>query len=196
MDAPKVSVVTDPERDRVLSSLALGFADDPLMRWLFPRADTYLTAATGEFYNAFGGGAIDHGTAYRTANSEGAALWYPPGHGPDEERLANAMAALLDEQTLLEGAGLLEGMAKYHPEEPCWYLAVIGVDSAYQGRGLGAQLMKHALRRVDEESMPAYLESSNPRNMSLYRRHGFEEIGVIQSGSSPTVVPMFREARR
>ena len=30
----------------------------------------------------------------------------------------------------------------------------------------------------------AYLESSNPRNMSLYERHGFESMGKVQIGDS------------
>ncbi|MCA1748539.1 MAG: hypothetical protein LC634_03060 [Sphingomonadales bacterium] len=42
---------------------------------------------------------------------------------------------------------------------------------------------------------PAYLESSNPRNISLYLRHGFEIVGEIQHGSSPVMTPMLRPAR-
>jgi len=56
-------------------------------------------------------------------------------------------------------------------------------------------LMKTALERVDAEGLPAYLESSNARNVSLYERHGFEVIGEIQHGSSPTMLPMYRAAR-
>ena len=81
MDDLSIPAVADEERARVLASLALGFAADPLMRWLFPTGGDYLEATTGEFYNAFGGGAIEHRTAYRTAAFEGAALWYPPGEG-------------------------------------------------------------------------------------------------------------------
>jgi ribosomal protein S18 acetylase RimI-like enzyme len=55
--------------------------------------------------------------------------------------------------------------------------------------------MTQVLKRVDAEHVPAYLESSNPRNISLYRRHGFEVVTTIQLGSSPTVVPMVRPAR-
>jgi ribosomal protein S18 acetylase RimI-like enzyme len=55
--------------------------------------------------------------------------------------------------------------------------------------------MKHALSRVDEDGLPAYLESSNPRNISLYERHGFESMGQIQIGTSPIVTPMIRSAR-
>ena len=62
--------------------------------------------------------------------------------------------------------------------------------------GLGTVLMKHALRRCDEEGVPAYLESSNPRNISFYERHGFKIVGRIQSGSSPVLTPMLRPASR
>jgi hypothetical protein len=44
--------------------------------------------------------------------------------------------------------------------------------------------------------VPAYLESTNPRNIPLYRRHGFEPTGAIRSGSSPTLVPMLHRPRR
>lgn len=55
--------------------------------------------------------------------------------------------------------------------------------------------MAHALARCDVEGLPAYLESSNPRNLPFYERHGFEVLGKIQVGSSPTLVPMLRRPR-
>ncbi len=86
-------------------------------------------------------------------------------------------------------------MGQYHPHEPHWYLAVLGVDVSRQGKGLGSLLMKHTLARVDAERMPAYLESSNPRNIPFYETHGFEVIGRIQSGATPVVTPMLRRGR-
>ena len=90
---------------------------------------------------------------------------------------------------------MFEQMVKCHPQEPHWYLPLIGVDPAYQGKGYGDALMSYALDRCDRERVPAYLESTNPRNVSLYRRHGFEPVGTIQAGSSPTLVPMMRRPR-
>jgi ribosomal protein S18 acetylase RimI-like enzyme len=43
--------------------------------------------------------------------------------------------------------------------------------------------------------MPAYLESSNPRNMSLYRRHGFEQVGELPLPDGPALYPMWRTPR-
>lgn len=59
----------------------------------------------------------------------------------------------------------------------------------------GDALMRHVLAICDREHLPAYLESTNPKNISLYKRHGFAEITTIQLGSSPTIVPMLRQAR-
>ena len=91
------------------------------------------------------------------------------------------------------GVGAAFGeMASYRPEGDCWYLPLIGVDPAHQGRGLGSMMLKHALNIIDEKGLPAFLESSNPANISLYERHGFEVVGRIQVGSSPAVHPMHR----
>jgi len=93
------------------------------------------------------------------------------------------------------GSAIFEQITKFHPKEPHWYLPLIGVDPAHQGRGHGDALMRYALEWFDRERLPAYLESTNPRNISLYRRHGFEELGRIQAGSSPTLIPMLRRPR-
>jgi ribosomal protein S18 acetylase RimI-like enzyme len=86
-------------------------------------------------------------------------------------------------------------MARYHPDGPHWYLPMIGVDPARQGRGYGAALMRHATQIFDRDGAVAYLESSNARNIPLYQRHGFEVLGTVQVGSSPEIVPMLRMPR-
>ena len=94
-----------------------------------------------------------------------------------------------------EVLAVMEQMASHHPKEPHWYLPLIGVDPSYQGKGHGDAPMRHALELCDREHAPAYLESTNPRNISLYKRHGFEALVTIQIGSSPPLVPMLRKPR-
>jgi ribosomal protein S18 acetylase RimI-like enzyme len=89
----------------------------------------------------------------------------------------------------------MQQMARFHPREPHWYLPLFGVDPARQGQGLGGRLLEHANRLFDREGTVAYLESSNPRNVPLYLRHGFEVLGRIQVGSSPVFTPMRRDPR-
>jgi ribosomal protein S18 acetylase RimI-like enzyme len=86
-------------------------------------------------------------------------------------------------------------MRHHHPSEPHWYLPLIGVDPFHQGKGLGHALMQHALVACDRDKKAAFLESTNPRNVTLYERHGFEMLGTIQVGTSPTLFPMLRKPR-
>jgi hypothetical protein len=43
--------------------------------------------------------------------------------------------------------------------------------------------------------MPAYLESSNKRNIALYGRHGFEVTSEVVIAVGPRIWPMWREPR-
>jgi ribosomal protein S18 acetylase RimI-like enzyme len=194
MESPTVSVVTPSNEGAAIDTIVLAFAADPMARWTWPSAQQYL-AAMPRLVRAFGGRAFARRTAFATADFTGAALWLPPGIGPDEEALNQVVESTLAPAQFEDGATIFEQMAKYHPHEPHWYLPMIGVDPAHHGKGHGDALMAHALALCDRDRVPAYLESTNPRNMSLYRRHGFEPVGAIQAGSSPTLMPMLRKPR-
>lgn len=64
-----------------------------------------------------------------------------------------------------------------------------------QNRGLGEALMRPMLERCDESNMPAYLESTNPRNEPFYERLGFRRVGRLQVDACPPIVPMLRLPR-
>jgi ribosomal protein S18 acetylase RimI-like enzyme len=144
---------------------------------------------------ALGGKGLDHGTAWLTADGAGAALWLPPNAEPDFAPVGPMMEQTVTPEHMAGVGALMAQVQAAHPAFPHWYLAVLGVDPHRQSEGLGAQLMKAALARVDAEGLPAYLESSNQRNVPFYERHGFEVIGRIQAGSSPVITPMLRPAR-
>jgi ribosomal protein S18 acetylase RimI-like enzyme len=67
-----------------------------------------------------------------------------------------------------------DALARVHPREPHWYLATLGVDPAVQGRGLGTALLGRWLAGVDEDALPAWLETDRQANVGFYRRVGFE----------------------
>lgn len=190
---PQVTPATARMEASVINTIVLGFAADPMVRWVWPDPVEYLRIMP-QFARAFGGRAFEHGTAYVTDGARAAALWLPPGIEPDEAAMAAVMAQTERPDIADDLGQVLQGMAGHHPHEPHWYLPLIAADPNWVGQGLGALLMKHALRRCDEEGFAAYLESSNPRNISLYERHGFKVVGEIQHGSSPTLRPMLRLA--
>ncbi|MEP3421385.1 MAG: GNAT family N-acetyltransferase [Erythrobacter sp.] len=189
-----VSVADKDQLRTVAQVIMLGFSSDPVTRWIWPDTGTFLKHMP-DFVAAFGGRGFDHGSVYQTACQRAAAMWLPPGIDPDTETILGIMGVSVDPARMEEIGGFFGQLGDYHPEYPCWYLPMIGADPAHVGKGLGAALMKHALAIVDAAHLPAYLESSNPRNISLYERHGFEIMGEIQSGSSPIMTPMLRPAR-
>jgi ribosomal protein S18 acetylase RimI-like enzyme len=178
-----------------VATVTMGFSTDPIARWFYPKAADYFRWFP-QFVRAFAGRAIGNGTAYCTGNYSGAALWLPPGVGPDETAIERIVRQSLPEERHAAAFELFEKMSENHPAGSHWYLPMIGVDTFAQNRGIGTGLMEIALNRIDKDMLPAYLESSNPKNISLYRRFGFEEIGEIRAGDSPPMVPMLRKAVR
>lgn len=190
----RVTIGKPADKARLLHTLVLGFSGDPMARWASPDAATYLDRRH-EFFDAFGGAAFEHDSAFVADDGAAVATWLPPGVAPD----GALMAAIMDEQTpdsrMGEMDALYEQREQFHLKEPHWYLPLIAADPAYRGRGLGTALMEAAIARIDADGRPAYLESSNPRNIPLYQRFGFEIIGEIQAGTSPVLTPMFRPGR-
>ncbi len=68
---------------------------------------------------------------------------------------------------------------KIHPQQPHWYIALLGVHPDQQGKGLGGELLRPVLRQADKESVIVYLECSNPNSLDFYRKYGFEVIKEI-----------------
>lgn len=190
----KIRTALQTDQAVAIGALTLAFSVDPMARWSLRDPAKYLTAFPS-ITMAFGGAAFQQGTAYIAEDLSGAALWLPPGVLSDGESLSKIFDENTDDDIKGDMQRIFESMEKFHPAELHWYLPMIGVDPAYQGAGVGSALMVEALKAVDRDGSIAYLESSNPRNVSLYERHGFEVIGEIQSGSSPIVRPMLRRAR-
>jgi len=174
--------------------MTLAFTNDPVMRYLYPDQLQFLTHFP-EFVRLFGGKAFDRGSAHMTTHGLGAALWLPPDEQPDEEALIELVKRSAADSAKAELFQVFQQMSSYHPEEPHWYLPLIGVDPLYQGGGIASALLTHALAICDREGRLAYLESSNPKGLQLYRRHGFEVLGTLDVGEHPTIIPMLRKPR-
>jgi ribosomal protein S18 acetylase RimI-like enzyme len=194
MAIPTVRTTTDSDESAVIDTIVLAFAADPVTRWAWADPRQYLATMPG-FTRAFGGGAFAYNSAHCTAGYAGAALWLPPGAHPDEQAMGEILERTVADAIRADLFTIFEQMGGHHPDGPHWYLPMIGVDPAHQDQGHGSALLQHALEQCDRDHLPAYLESTNPRNIPLYQRHGFEAIGTIQVGSSPPLIPMLRQAR-
>jgi ribosomal protein S18 acetylase RimI-like enzyme len=188
---PKIHSVEPSDAARAIAVQTLAFQSDPCMRWFYGEAADYLEQFPG-FAHAFGGRSFEHAAAFATEDWSGVALWLPVGVQADGDALASHLRATLPAEKLADTFAVLEQMGDYHTDEPHWYLAILGVDPARQGRGIGSALLRHSLAPCDEQGLVAYLESSNPANVPLYQRHGFEVLAEIRVGSAPPVFPMLR----
>jgi GNAT superfamily N-acetyltransferase len=182
------------ERGRLIDAVTLAFATDPAARWMYPDPAQYRRYFP-TFVELFGMRALEHHAAYCADGCLAAALWLPPGVGPDEDALMALVAESVQAHKQASAFALFEEMAHHHPSEPHWYLPLIGVGPMDQGRGLGSALLEYALKRCDRDGTPSYLESTSPKSVPLYERHGFDVVGVIQVGSAPPIFPMVRPAR-
>jgi ribosomal protein S18 acetylase RimI-like enzyme len=191
---PTIKPATAADEAAIIAVLTLAFSTDPVVRWMYPHPDQHLTHFP-PFVRAFGGKAFAHGSAYYVDGYAGAALWLPPDVQPDEDTLVAILQRTVSEWEHPDVFAILEQMGGYHPHEPHWYLPAIGVEAFHQGHGYGAALMEYALAPCDRDQTLAYLKSTNPRNISLYQRHGFEVLGTIQVGTSPPLFPMLRKPR-
>jgi hypothetical protein len=141
--------------------LGRAFFDDPVMQWMMPD-DTRRAKALPRIFAAMtrhhflAGDAVE--IARRGGDLGAAALWDPPGRWKTTAREDLAMMptfllAMRGEPK--RGMEVSELMKRHHPEEPHWYLAVIGSDPDVRGAGFGNALMRSRLDRCDAEGAPA-----------------------------------------
>lgn len=192
-----VRPATIEDRELLARIGAEGFALDPVLGWVFQDEST----RPGRLLLLFGGLVDDflpdRGVVH-LAGDASAAFWREPSFDA-VSTAADRVDAAGDEAPDLT-AGELERLAilgaameLHHPHDPCWYLNVVSTLPSHQSRGLGAAVLRPMLERADADGLPCYLESTNPRNRTLYRRHGFEDRDEIPLDGGPSMLAMWRE---
>lgn len=194
-----LAIARPDDVDAVADLLSVAFRDDPMLRWVFSDPD-HGQAHLRAFFGIGAGFGVRQGHVYVLRDGDSiaaAAVWAAPGRAAYDRASGELVAHLLTgaETARLEmiqaGFGHLND---YRPDEPHFYLSLLGVDPAHRGLGLGGRLLAASLEVVDLFGEPAYLESSNPRNISLYERHGFVVEAEIEMPEGPTLRPMWRAA--
>ena len=103
-----------------------------------------------------------------------------------------------------KGSRFISEYEKQHGKlgKHCKHLSMIGTLSAFRGQGIGSMLMKYTLQKVDSSNGSVvydyqYLESSNPKNVPFYQRHGFVTVGEMGiMGGTVTYMIRKKEANR
>ena len=162
----------DDVRDLV-EMMATAFADDPLYAWLRPdvRRRGEMLHDVFAFVLALG---LDHGEVHTTDARDAVTVWTAPGVGlvgdGATEVYLGLLRAHIGDERLADVVGGMAAMDRHRPAEPTWTLHSVAV--ARPGTGTGSALVRQVLDRGG----PAYLDSSNPRNLPFYERLGFEVV--------------------
>ena len=186
------------DREIVSETLTHAFFDDPVMAWVFEDPDTRREKLRTWMELNFDVG-IGCGHLYTAEDRDAVAVWSPPDvelfddvTGP---RVVKLLEDLIGDASRTKLAGLIE-MTMNHPEEPHFYLMLLGTLPESQGQGKAGALLRPILERCDAQGLVAYLESSNPSNVTFYERHGFEVMCDVQLGDDgPVANPMQRKPR-
>ena len=179
--------------DAAATVLLRAFADDPGLRFVLP--DPVARERLGHaLAHAVLRYALRCGTPLATPGAvRGVALWFAPDAPipTHEDLIETGLAAIPDRigpaawgrfQRLLDH---LDALHPLHAPEPHWYLAMLGVDPAWQRRGIGESLLRPIFAAADRGGLCCYLEAPTAENARYYERRGFRvlaETDVPDSG--------------
>jgi len=184
--------------------LSEAFKDDPLARYLFGSSYEESAAQIFELFAWIADSSYD-GTFLTFAGTDvpqSVAIWTPPAD--------SAMGTLRTIWTVLRiymlcgktvGDRFSRVLKEFESDQQeneganAETLLLMGTHPDMQSKGLGSELIRAGIERANSLGRPCYIEATTPRNVALYKRHGFRVLREYQcdNGQGPTLWLMFRE---
>lgn len=187
---------------------ARAFHDELPYRAIFPAADTRAERLLAWFRVALPGAMASGFLVETTPARRALAVWSPPGRSGSRWSQLWALPGLIpqvwmllrvtdgaDRQRALHWGRRIEQRDRALMPHPHWSLDGLAVDPRYQRLGYGAALVRHGLRRADDDGLPTYLETNSPRNVAFYRKLGFDVIEYVAEDYPPMRIPTWRMVR-
>jgi GNAT superfamily N-acetyltransferase len=204
MSNPKLVLLGRDRRQEAVSVLVPAFLDDPLFEFIMGRKPDAADPCIQDFF-AFSCevrydldwpllGVEQNGRLVGVAGID------EPGHKDWPDSLTQTYFSLSKCIGPQATARLEEYAVKpdqHRPNAPHFYLGVIGVHPAHQGKGLSRILMDdiHARSESHAESTGVALDTTKSANVSYYEHFGYRTTGVDDVGGV-TVTTMFRPNAR
>jgi hypothetical protein len=188
---------------RIGETLARAFEDDPLWGWAFESSSPERKLASlATVFGFFAEAALDFGWVRVTDEVEAVALWIPPGSPEmtpaDEARMPGVVAEACEQEPAARVMEMLAAFERNHPHEPPhFYLSLLATHPDHAGNRIAVGLVADNLAEMDaaDPPAPAFLESSNPRNVPRYERLGFRPIREVELVAGLTGTQMWRGPR-
>jgi GNAT superfamily N-acetyltransferase len=176
----EVRLATEVDLDQVTATMWLAFREDPLWSWAFPER-----RKLEHWWRFLIRSALRHRWVWISGDYAAAAVWIPPDCDELSAEEEQQVEGLLEDLLGRRAAQVLELLERFdasHPRDtPHYYLSLLGTHPDHRGHGIGMSLLAENLERIDQEGMPAYLESSNPANVPRYESLGFERVGAFST---------------
>ena len=181
--------------------LARALAEDPLSRYAFPEPEVRESRLAWLYGRTVAYG-LRYGRVFAASEGKAVAVWLPPerpwmtigGMVRVGFFASPVMIGWRGFRRIRAYARVKSRLRRNIVSGPHWYLTVIGVDPALQGKGWGSRLVRYVSERADAGGVPMYLETTNERNIPFFERGGFRvrsEARVRPDG--PCVSAMVRE---
>lgn len=186
--------------DRAVLTVARAFSPDPMITWVFPDAARRPAGARALMRVLVEYG-LRYGRVTASHDTRAVCVWIPPGPGIKIPGLIRSGMLGLPLRTGFGPFGRFmaanETMDKIHKArvpESHWYLFGVAVDPELHNQGIGSAIIREGLALADRESRPCYLETSEPRNLPLYKRFGFTVLQEATLGKGgPPAWAMLRQ---
>ncbi|GAA1392389.1 hypothetical protein GCM10009613_36940 [Pseudonocardia kongjuensis] len=167
---------TPADLDGCADVLSDAFADYPFTRHTIA-ADDHLRRLRGCHELLIREVGLPHGQVHVVDGPDGidaVAVWTVPGPAVEEAltRSAPRLAELAGDRAAV-ATDVEDALARLRPSGEFWFLAPVGVRPSRQGLGYGRAVLTPGLAAADAARRAAFLETSSPVNVDIYRRLGF-----------------------
>lgn len=192
----RVRPLRPADLDATAALLARAFADTPAYAWMFPRA----ARRPRDLRRWFRRGLVRHADLTWLVVDDAdvavgtATLEAPDGPGlslPETLRTWVFPTLLGPGPTALQRQFAASTTFAHHNRaaagaDTWWYVNAVAVDPDRQGAGAGSALLRHVFAALDARlatrPAPVVLTTQAARNVALYARFGFEDVGAFPVG--------------
>ena len=193
---PRARRLQPHEREGAVATIVAAFAADPILRWIWP-AELRWSGVGRAFVDKLVRVRLVGGEAWVTDDLAGVALWDPPGGlYADEPEGWEPFKATLTEEERGRMDRFVAAAEAARPPGAHWYLGVLAVRPARQGRGLSRAVLTPILGAADRTGTAMSLETGTESNLAVYERFGFRTYAQVDiPGGGPHLWVLERVGR-